>query len=214
MVLSRWSNVMPDLHYLSAAVMAEKIRDQEISPVVLLEAHLARVDRLNPLLNAFIQIDVEDARRQARAAEAAVQRRDRLGPLHGVPLSIKSSIDVAGLRCEAGTRLRAGHIAQQDAPLVSRLRAAGAVILGVTNCPELLMAWETDNLLYGRTNNPWDLSRTAGGSSGGSGGHCVWLFCRRRRQRWWRLHPRARTLHGNLRAEADPGPGSSHGALS
>ena len=90
-----------------------------------------------------------------------------LAPLHGVPLSIKSSIDVAGLRCEGGTRLRAGHVAQQDAPLVSRLRSAGAIILGVTNCPELLVAWETDNLLYGRTNNPWDLSRTAGGSSGG-----------------------------------------------
>src|SRR5208282_3219783 len=89
------------------------------------------------------------------------------GPLHGVPVSIKSSIDVAGHLCEAGTRLRAGHIAADDAPLVARLRSAGAVILGVTNAPELLMAWETDNLLYGRTNNPWDLSRTSGGSSGG-----------------------------------------------
>ncbi len=90
-----------------------------------------------------------------------------MGSLHGVPVSIKSSIDVAGHRCEAGTRLRAGYIAAEDAPLVGRLRAAGAVILGVTNAPELLMAWETDNLLYGRTNNPWDLTRTAGGSSGG-----------------------------------------------
>ena len=84
-----------------------------------------------------------------------------------MPVSIKSSIDVAGHRWEAGTRLRAGYIAAEDAPLVARLRAAGAVILGVTNTPELLMAWETDNLLYGRTNNPWDLTRTAGGSSGG-----------------------------------------------
>ena len=88
-------------------------------------------------------------------------------PLHGVPISIKSSIDVAGHRCEAGSRLRAGYVASEDAPLVARLRAAGAVILGVTNAPEMLMAWETDNLLYGRTNNPWDLTRTAGGSSGG-----------------------------------------------
>ena len=94
-------------------------------------------------------------------------RADVLGPLHGVPVSIKASIDVAGHRCEAGTRLRAGYVAAQDAPLVGRLRAAGAVILGVTNTPELLMAWETDNLLYGRTNNPWDLTRTPGGSSGG-----------------------------------------------
>src|SRR5205807_6284670 len=80
---------------------------------------------------------------------------------------VKSSIEVAGLRCEAGTRLRAGLVAEKDAPLVGRLRTAGAIILGVTNTPELLMAWETDNLLYGRTNNPWDLERTAGGSSGG-----------------------------------------------
>jgi len=82
-------------------------------------------------------------------------------------LSIKSSIDVQGLRCESGTKLRQGTIAAQDAPLVARLRQAGALILGVTNTPEMLMAWETDNLLYGRTNNPWDLSRTPGGSSGG-----------------------------------------------
>ena len=84
-----------------------------------------------------------------------------------MPISIKSSIDVAGLRCEAGTRLRTGHVAAQDAPLVARLRNAGAIVLGVTNTPELLMAWETDNLLYARTNSPWDLDRTPGGSSGG-----------------------------------------------
>jgi Asp-tRNA(Asn)/Glu-tRNA(Gln) amidotransferase A subunit family amidase len=90
-----------------------------------------------------------------------------LGPLHGVPISIKSSVDVAGMRCEAGTRLRAGLVATEDAPLVTRLKNAGAIVLGVTNTPELLMAWETDNLLYGRTNNPWDLERTPGGSSGG-----------------------------------------------
>ncbi len=90
-----------------------------------------------------------------------------VGPLHGVPLSIKSAIDVRGFRCESGTKLRQGHIAEKDAPLVARLRQAGAIILGVTNAPELLMAWETDNLLYGRTNSPWDLARTPGGSSGG-----------------------------------------------
>src|SRR5213076_603017 len=94
-------------------------------------------------------------------------RRRKLGALHGVPISTKSSIDVAGMRCEAGTVLREGHVAQSDAVLVSRLKQAGAIVLGVTNTPELLMAWETDNLLYGRSNNPWDLSRTAGGSSGG-----------------------------------------------
>jgi Asp-tRNA(Asn)/Glu-tRNA(Gln) amidotransferase A subunit family amidase len=90
-----------------------------------------------------------------------------LGPLHGVPISIKASIEVAGMKCEAGTRLRAGYVAQTDAPLVERLRRAGALILGMTNTPELLMAWETDNAVYGRTNSPWDLERTPGGSSGG-----------------------------------------------
>ncbi len=130
-------------------------------------AHLDRIERVNPKLNAFVDYKPEVVLAQAREAEKALMRGEELGPLHGVPLSIKSSIDVAGQRCEAGTRLRAGHIATKDAPLVSRLRKAGAVILGVTNTPELLMAWETDNLLYGRTNNPWDLTRTAGGSSGG-----------------------------------------------
>jgi Asp-tRNA(Asn)/Glu-tRNA(Gln) amidotransferase A subunit family amidase len=156
-----------DLTSLSASEMARLVRGRSISPVELTKAHLARIDRLNPKLNAFVQVDVEGAMQRARAAEAAVLANDELGLLHGVPLSIKSSIEVAGMRCEAGTRIRAGHVARSDAPLVQRLRSAGAIVLGMTNTPEFLMAWETDNLLYGRTNNPWNLSRTAGGSSGG-----------------------------------------------
>ena len=158
---------MSELTFLSAIAMAEQIRNKELSPIELVEAHLDRIEKLNPQLNAFVQVDAESATRQAQAAEAAVVRHEKLGPLHGVPISIKSSIEVAGLRCEAGSKLRAGFVAARDAPLVSRLRNAGAIILGTTNAPELLMAWETDNLLYGRTNNPWDLSRTSGGSSGG-----------------------------------------------
>jgi Asp-tRNA(Asn)/Glu-tRNA(Gln) amidotransferase A subunit family amidase len=154
-------------NFLSAVSMAEQIREKKLSPVELLEAHLAQIERLNPVLNAFVHLDLERARREARAAEALLSANGPRGPLHGVPLSIKSSVDVAGLRCESGTRLRAGYVAAQDAPVVARLRDTGAIILGVTNTPELLMAWETDNLLYGRTNNPWDLSRTPGGSSGG-----------------------------------------------
>ncbi len=130
-------------------------------------SHLRKIKKLNPVLNAFVQVDAEGAFRQAREAEVAVRRGAKLGALHGVPVSIKISIEVAGFRCEAGTKLRQGTVASQDAPLVSRLRDAGAIILGTTNTPELLMAWETDNLLYGRTNNPWDLTRTPGGSSGG-----------------------------------------------
>src|ERR1700683_2554018 len=158
---------MSELTFLSAVVMAEQIRNKELSPTELVEAHLSRIEKLNPQLNAFVQVDAEGAIRQARAAEAAVVHREKLGPLHGVPVSIKSSMEVAGMRCEAGSKLQAGFVAARDAPLVSRLRNAGAIILGTTNAPELLMAWETDNLLYGRTNNPWDLSRTSGGSSGG-----------------------------------------------
>jgi Asp-tRNA(Asn)/Glu-tRNA(Gln) amidotransferase A subunit family amidase len=158
---------MNELCFLPALSMARQIREKKLSPVELAEAHLARIDDLNPKLNAYVQVDPERIRREAHAAENVAMTGEPLGPLHGVPISIKSCMEVAGYRCEAGTRLRQGFVATQDAPLVARLRAAGALILGVTNTPELLMAWETDNLLYGRTNNPWDLSRTPGGSSGG-----------------------------------------------
>ncbi|MFZ0807129.1 MAG: amidase, partial [Candidatus Sulfotelmatobacter sp.] len=158
---------MNDPTFLSAVAMAEQVRAKKISPVELADAHLAKIERLNPTLNAFVQVDDERVRREARAAEDAVMKGEALGPLHGVPISIKSSLAVAGYRWETGTRLRQGVIAKEDAPLVARLRRAGAVVLGVTNSPELLMAWETDNLLYGRTNSPWDFNRTPGGSSGG-----------------------------------------------
>jgi Asp-tRNA(Asn)/Glu-tRNA(Gln) amidotransferase A subunit family amidase len=158
---------MTDITFLPAMEMSRQVREKRTSPVELAEAHLAKIERLNPKLNAFVQVDPERVLRQARAAETAVMSSQFLGPLHGVPISIKSSIEVAGMKCEAGTRLRAGLVATQDAPLVERLRRAGAVIIGVTNTPELLMAWGTDNLLYGRTNSPWDLDRTPGGSSGG-----------------------------------------------
>lgn len=158
---------MSELIFLSAVSMAEQIRQKKVSPIELVEAHLTKIERLNPKLNAYIHVDKERVRRDARDAEAAVMSNKSLGPLHGVPISIKSSIDVAGLRCEAGTRLRAGFVSFHDAPLVARLKNAGAIVLGVTNTCEMLMGWETDNLLYGRTNNPWDLARTPGGSSGG-----------------------------------------------
>jgi Asp-tRNA(Asn)/Glu-tRNA(Gln) amidotransferase A subunit family amidase len=158
---------MNDLIFLPAVAMAEEIRRKKISPVELVEAHLLQIEKLNPKLYAFVQVDAERARQAARDAESAVLQGKTLGALHGVPVSIKSSMAVAGMRCESGTRLRAGFVPDRDAPLVARLRSAGAIVLGVTNTPELLMAWETDNLLHGRTNNPWDLERTAGGSSGG-----------------------------------------------
>jgi Asp-tRNA(Asn)/Glu-tRNA(Gln) amidotransferase A subunit family amidase len=158
---------MGEVTFLSAVEMAQQIREKKLSPVELAEAHLAKINRLNPKLNAFTQVDAERVRREAQGAEAAMPSGKGIGPLHGVPISIKSSLDVAGMKTESGTRLRAGYVAANEAPLVARLRNAGAIVLGVTNTPELLMAWETDNLLYGRTNSPWDLDRTPGGSSGG-----------------------------------------------
>ncbi len=158
---------MSELTVLPASRLAAMVRNKSVSPVELVQAHLRRIERLNPSLNAFVTVDAERALDAARAAEQTSCRGVEGGPLHGVPVTIKSSIDVAGLRTETGTRLRAGRIATEDAPLVARLKKAGAIVLGNTNAPELLMAYETDNLLFGRTNNPWDLDRTAGGSSGG-----------------------------------------------
>jgi Asp-tRNA(Asn)/Glu-tRNA(Gln) amidotransferase A subunit family amidase len=158
---------MPELIFETAAALARMIREKQASSSEVVEAYLRRIERVNPLLNAYIHVDAEGARRQARAADEALARGDQPGPLHGVPLSIKSSIEVAGFPCECGSKLRQGVVAERDATLVGRLKQAGAVILGNTNVPDLLMAYETDNLLYGRTNNPWDLERTPGGSSGG-----------------------------------------------
>jgi Asp-tRNA(Asn)/Glu-tRNA(Gln) amidotransferase A subunit family amidase len=149
------------------AEIAAGIRAKKFSPVEVMDAHLERVAALQPKLNAFLHLDAEGACKQARLAEAALMRADALGPLHGVPLTIKSCIDAAGWPTPAGSLLRRDYVAQADAPLVARLRAAGAIILGNTNTPEYLMAYETDNLLSGRTSNPWNLGRSAGGSSGG-----------------------------------------------
>ncbi len=135
-----------------------------ISPLELAEEHIAQIERLNPQLNALVDFDAERVRSQARALERA---SGKPGLLHGLPMTVKASIAVAGYRCETGSLLNQGNIPTQDAVVVDRMRKAGAVVLGTTNCPEFLMAYETDNRLYGPTSNPWDLSRSAGGSSGG-----------------------------------------------
>jgi Asp-tRNA(Asn)/Glu-tRNA(Gln) amidotransferase A subunit family amidase len=157
--------------------MAELVRAKAVSPIELVRAHLERIERLNRVLNAFVCVDAERALEEARGTEATLMRGDVHQALLGVPVSIKSSIDVAGLPCECGSKLRSGNIPQRDAPLVSRLKAAGAIVLGNTNAAELLMAYETDNLLYGRTNNPWDLERTPGGSSGGESAAIAARLC-------------------------------------
>ncbi|GAC1649442.1 MAG: amidase [Acidobacteriaceae bacterium] len=152
---------------LSMGEMARLVASGAISPVELAQAHLDRIADLQPKLNAFTKVHPDYVLEQARRAEVAVASAEMLGPLHGAPVSIKSSIAVAGLPLESGSRLMQGNIAQQDAVLVHRMRRAGAVILGTTNLPEMLMAYESDNLLYGRVNHHLDPSRTPGGSSGG-----------------------------------------------
>jgi Asp-tRNA(Asn)/Glu-tRNA(Gln) amidotransferase A subunit family amidase len=156
-----------ELTLATIAEIAKGIRAKKFSPVGLVEAHLKRIAALQPKLNAFVHLDAEGARTQARAAEAALIRGDALGPLHGVPLTIKSCIDVAGWPTPAGSLIRKEYLPQSDAPLVARLRTAGAILLGNTNVPEFLMAYETDNSLNGKTSNPWNLARSSGGSSGG-----------------------------------------------
>src|SRR5436190_17665587 len=158
---------MNEMLHLPAWEMASRIREGQLSVVELVESHFRRIRQFNSKLNAFVAIDEERATHQAKKAADAVAAKAQLGPLHGVPITIKSSIDVAGLLCEAGTRLRQGHVASSDAVLVSRLKSAGAIVLGNTTTPEFLMAWETRSALYGTTNSPWDLERTPGGSSGG-----------------------------------------------
>jgi Asp-tRNA(Asn)/Glu-tRNA(Gln) amidotransferase A subunit family amidase len=158
---------MDSIYFAGITEVVNKIRTKEISPREIIDAHLARIEKLQPKLNAFVHIDAEEARRQALAAENGVLRGEEVGALYGVPISIKSCIDVAGWPCPAGSRLRADYVACEDAVLVSRLRAAGAILVGNTNVPEFLMAYETDNALSGKTSNPWEVSRSAGGSSGG-----------------------------------------------
>jgi amidase len=151
----------------SASELARLVKTRNVSATEVVNAHLGQIETLNPVLNAFIGVDAERAGTDAAAADAALRRGESVGALHGVPISIKSSIEVAGLPWETGSASRRGVRGTRDATLVARARRAGAIVLGVTNVAEQLMAWETDNPLYGPTNNPWDLSRTPGGSSGG-----------------------------------------------
>ncbi len=155
---------MNDLVLAPAVTQLELVRSGQLSVVELAEAHIRQIERLNPELNAFADFDADRVRTQARQLDQTDEPR---GPLHGLPVTIKSSIATAGYRCEIGSLLRQGEIPVEDAVVVARLRAAGALILGTTNCPEFLMAYETANLLHGLTRNPWDLARSPGGSSGG-----------------------------------------------
>ena len=155
-----------DLTRYDATQLAELIRTREVSPVEVVQAHLHRIQAVNPKINAIVTM-ADDALEAARAAEAAVMAGAELGPLHGVPFTAKDSIDTAGVLTQRGSPIFRGRLPEADATSVARLKSAGGILLAKTNLPEFSYWIESDNLLSGRTNNPWKLERTPGGSSGG-----------------------------------------------
>ena len=155
-----------DLIYFDATKLAKLIQTREISPVEVVQAYLDRIEAVNPKINAIVTV-AEGALDAARAAEAAILAGAKLGPLHGVPFTSKDSIDTAGVLTQRGSPIFKGRIPETDATSVARLKGAGAILLAKTNLPEFSYSTETDNLLTGRSNNPWNLDRTPGGSSGG-----------------------------------------------
>ena len=159
---------MTELALRPAVDLVAALRAGEVGARELLDVYLARVDRLNPPLNAVVTLDVERARAAADAADAARARGASLGALHGLPMTVKDTLETAGLRTTAGAPVHAEHVPVRDATLVARLRAAGAVIFGKTNTPVFAGDAQTYNPVFGVTRNPWDLARSCGGSSGGS----------------------------------------------
>lgn len=157
---------MADLTSMSAAAMARAIREKRVSSVELVQARLRRIEKVNPKLNAVVAF-ASDALDRAKTADKAVAGRWRMGPLHGVPMTIKDALETEGVVSTGGTLGRARYVPATDATAVARMRQAGAILLGKTNLPEASCGFESDNLVYGRANNPYDVRRTPGGSSGG-----------------------------------------------
>ncbi|WP_374449605.1 amidase, partial [Stella sp.] len=159
---------MQDIPFRSAKELASLVRRKKVSALELLDLYLTRVEQHNPALNAIVAMDVERARKRAKAADRALAKGKSWGPLHGVPMTIKESYDVAGMPTTWGLPAYADNIAPKNAVAVDRLEAAGVVLFGKTNVPAWLADWQSYNAVYGTCNNPWDLSKTPGGSSGGS----------------------------------------------
>ena len=157
-----------DLTMLNIRETAELIRKKKVSPVDLTKACLARIDRLNPALNAFITITSESALEQARVAESEVMRGNWRGPLHGVPIALKDLFDTAGVRTTAASGVFKDRIPAEDAEVVRRLKSAGAVLLGKTNMQEFAFGGTSSVSYFGAVHNPWELGHIPGGSSGGS----------------------------------------------
>ena len=157
-----------EIGYMSAVDVAAAIREKRLSPVEVVDAILSRIEEVNPRVNAYCTIVEESARKRAREAESAVIKGAELGPLHGVPVSIKDLMFTKGVRTTFGSRVYENHVPEEDDIVVERLQEAGAIMLGKTNTPEFGFMGVTDNLLFGPTRNPWNLGRHAGGSSGGA----------------------------------------------
>ena len=158
---------MADITKLPAAKLALKIRKKALSPLEVMTAFLARIEKVNPKLNAIVTLDAERAMAAAKQAEQDVMSGKPLPPLHGVPVTVKDAFDTEGLRTTWGTKMRADVVPTEDATLVKRLKAAGCIVLGKTNTPEFTMSQFTDNILFGPTKNPYNRERSVGGSSGG-----------------------------------------------
>jgi len=163
-------NQVNETDILDASVewLANSIRTRKISSEEVVRAYLQQITRVNQKLNAVVQLRADAAMDEARAADRALVGDQPVGPLHGVPFTVKDSFDTSGIISTAGLKGRAAFVPKVDATAVARLRSAGAIVMGKTNTPELTLAFETNNLVYGRTNNPFDLERTSGGSSGGA----------------------------------------------
>ena len=160
---------MEDIVFASVRTIARAIRDREVSSEEVVRAYLDQIDRVNPVLNAVVHVCADRALDEARKADEAVAAGSELGPLHGVPMTIKDSLDTAGVLTTAATVGRRDDVPDEDATCVARMREAGAILIGKSNTPEFTLSGETDNLVYGRTNNPYDPSLMPGGSSGGAG---------------------------------------------
>jgi amidase len=153
--------------FSSATEIAAAIRARRVSSTEMVDCYLSRIAKHNPALNAVCTLDEAGARKRAKDADDALARGELHGPLHGVPMTIKDALETAGLRTTGGHPPLAGYVPERDASAVARLKKAGAILLGKTNVPPLSADYRADNPIFGRTNNPWDLERTPGGSTGG-----------------------------------------------
>ncbi|MFX1593912.1 MAG: amidase family protein, partial [Promethearchaeota archaeon] len=157
-----------DICYMSAYEMREKIKNQEITSEEITEIIIERIEKINPIINAYCTPTFDLARDLAKNADQAVKKGEKLGLLHGVPISIKDETETKGIRTTYGSILMENNIPETDATIIKRLRDEGIVILGKTNTPAFGYKGETDNLIFGITKNPWNMNRTPGGSSGGA----------------------------------------------